>query len=63
MEEKKRKTKTSISAVARYNKKTYDSIAVRIPKEMATAFKEKCSADGVSQAQVIKNAIQEYLNK
>lgn len=63
MEEKKRKTKTSVLAVTRYNKKTYDSIAVRIPKEMAAAFKEKCSADGISQAQVIKDAIQEYLSK
>ncbi len=63
MEEKKRKTKTSISAVTRYNKKTYDSISIRIPKEMAAAFKEKCSTDGVSQAQILKNAIQEYLNK
>ena len=63
MSEAKRKTKTSTEVKARYNQKTYDIVSVRVPKEMAQAFKEKCAADGVPQAQVIKQAIEEFLNK
>ena len=56
-----KKNRTSVKAVDRYNKKTYDMISVRLPKETVTAFKEKCAAEGVSQAQVIKKAITEFL--
>ena len=31
---------TSTEVKTRYNQKTYDVIAVRVPKEMAEAFKE-----------------------
>lgn len=61
MEEKKRKTTTSTAVKARYNKKNYDVIRASIPKELAEAFKEKCAAEGISQAQIIKNAIEEFL--
>ncbi len=61
MEETKRKTKTSSAVKDRYNKKTYDVIAVRVPKELAEAFKSKCAQDGIPQAQIIKNAIENYL--
>ena len=57
----KRKTKKSKEVKTRYNQKTYDVIAVRVPKEMAEAFKEKCAAQGVPQAQVIKKAIEGFL--
>ena len=60
--EEKRKTKTSSEVKNRYNKKVYDSIIVRIPKEQATAFKAKCVAQGIPQAQVIKKAIENFLN-
>ena len=63
MSEAKRKTKTSTEVKARYNQKTYDIVSVRVPKEMAQAFKEKCATDGVPQAQVIKQAIEEFLKK
>jgi predicted DNA binding CopG/RHH family protein len=59
----KRKTHTSTAVKARYNKKAYDSIAVRVPKEMAEAFKAKCTAEGIPQAQIIKKAIEEYISK
>lgn len=45
----------------RYNSRVYGSIIVRVPKEMAEAFKEKCAATGTAQAQVIKKAIEEFL--
>ena len=61
MENEKRKTKTSSEVKNRYNKKVYDSIIVRVPKEMAQAFKEKCAAEGIAQAQIIKEAITKFL--
>lgn len=60
--EQKRKTKTSSAVKNRYNNKVYDSITVRVPKAMAAAFKEKCTATGTPQAQIIKRAIEEFLN-
>ncbi len=61
--EEKRKTKTSTEVKQRYLNKTYDNISVRVPKEMAAAFKEKCAADGISQAQIIKKAIEDFLQR
>ena len=57
----KRKTKTSSAVKNRYNNRVYGSIIVRVPKEMANAFKEKCAATGIPQAQVIKKAIEQFL--
>ena len=62
-EVKKRKTHTSSVVKQRYNEKVYDVISVRIPKELAGSFKEKCSQNGDSQAGVIKKAIEDYLNQ
>lgn len=61
MEVKKRKTTTSTAVKSRYNNKVYDKIAVRVPKEIAEAFKEKCVSTGIPQAQVLKKAIEEFL--
>ena len=61
MAETKRKTKTSSAVKQRYNEKVYDNISVRIPKETAAAFKTKCAAEGIPQAQIIKKAIDEFL--
>lgn len=63
MENSKRKTKTSTEVKTRYNQKTYDVIAVRVPKDIAEAFKQKCASEGVPQAQIIKKAIEEFLSK
>lgn len=62
MSDVKRKTKTSTEVKARYNQKTYDVISVRIPKETSAAFKSKCAAEGIPQAQIIKQAIENFLN-
>ena len=61
METEKRKTRTSTAVKNRYNQKVYDQIAIKVPKELAAAFKEKCAAEGVPQAQIIKKAIEEFL--
>lgn len=63
MSETNRKTKTSTQVKARYNNKVYDTISIRVPKELAAAFKEKCTAEGISQAQIIKKAIEDFLNR
>lgn len=63
MAETKRKTKTSTEVKRRYNEKTYTMIAASVPKETASAFKEKCAAEGVPQAQIIKKAIEEFLKQ
>ena len=59
----KRKTKTSTEVKTRYNQKAYDVIAVRVPKEMAEAFKATCTAEDTPQAQIIKRAIEEFLQQ
>lgn len=61
MAETKRRPKTSTAAKMRYNKKAYDRLYISVPKQLAQDFKAKCAADGISQAQVIKKAIEEYL--
>lgn len=61
MAAEKRKTRTSSAVKQRYNQKTYGAITAYVPKDMAKAFKEKCAAEGVPQAQVIKKAIEEFL--
>ena len=60
-EKKKRKTTTSTAVKQRYNAKTYDVISIRVPKEMAAAFKTKCARQGDAQAQIFKKAIEAYL--
>ena len=59
----KRKTKTSSAVKNRYNNRVYGSIIVRVPKELAEAFKEKCAATGTSQAQIVKRAIEQFLTE
>lgn len=59
----KRKTTTSTAVKQRYNKKVYDTISVRVPKELAAAFREKCVAEDIPQAQIIKAAIEIFLSR
>lgn len=63
MAETKRKTTTSTEVKRRYNEKTYTKIFASVPKDLAAAFKEKCAYEGVSQAQIIKKAIEDFLQK
>ncbi len=59
--EEKRKTHTSTAVKTRYNRKVYSSISVQLPKELVANFREKCANNGVSQAQVFKKAIEDFL--
>ncbi len=62
-EKPKRKTKTSSEVKNRYNKKVYDSVSIRVPKDLAEQFKAKCAEQGVSQAQVLKKAMENFIVK
>lgn len=55
------KAKTSTAAKRRYNEKTYTMLAAQLPKELVAEFKEKCKRQGVSQASVLKLAIEDYI--
>ena len=63
MPEAKRKTRTSTEVKRRYNEKTYTLISASVPKETAAAFKAKCAAEGIPQAQIIKTAIEDFLSQ
>ncbi len=63
MSEKKRKTTTSAAVKNRYNEKNYDRVTACVPKPLGEAFKAKCAAEGVSQAEIIKKAIEDFLNQ
>ena len=63
MPEAKRKTRTSTEVKRRYNEKTYTLISASAPKETAAAFKAKCAAEGIPQAQIIKKAIEDFLSQ
>ena len=56
-------SKPTTEVKARYNNKVYDVISYRLPKELVASFKAKCAAEGTSQAQIIREAIEAYLNK
>ena len=61
MPEEKRKTRTSSEVKRRYNAKTYGAVTAMLPKEMVAAFKTKCAETGLSQASVVKAAIERFL--
>lgn len=63
MATEKRKTETSSAVKRRYNQKKYGAVTAYVPKELAAAFKEKCAAEGISQAQIIKRAIEQFLSE
>lgn len=59
--EEKRKPRTSSAVKRRYNAKVYDAVRATLPKELVAQFKAKCVEKGISQAQVVKKAIEAFL--
>lgn len=55
--------KTSTDVKRRYNEKAYTQIRAAVPKDLAERFKAACESAGVSQASIIKKAIEEYLSR
>jgi len=54
-------SKPSVEVRTRWNKKNYDMVSCRLPKELVQEFRERCAEQGDSQASVIRQAIEEYL--
>ena len=54
--------KTSTEAKRRYNDSVYSKVQCELPKETVAAFKAKCQHDGISQASVIKDAIEKFIS-
>ena len=58
-----RKTTTSWQVKQRYNDRVYSRIQVQLPKETVDEFKRKCKELDISQASVILNAIEKFLEE
>ena len=59
----KRKNYTSTQVKQRYNQKVYSRLQISLPKDLVARFEEKCEADGIPQAQVIKKAVVDFLDE
>lgn len=59
----KRKTVTSTAVKSKYNSKHYTAITIRLDKDLVEQFKEKTQKENISQAEVFKAAIIEFLKK
>ena len=57
------KTHTSTEVKRRYNEKVYSRIGVALPKDLVAKFKAKCERYGVSQASIIREAIEKFLKE
>lgn len=55
--------KTSTEVKQRYLDKAYTQIAVRLPKELVKQWNDQIQKDGISKAEFIRHAINEYLQK
>lgn len=60
--ENKRKTHTSTDVKRRYNEKVYSQMAFSAPKDLVTEFRKICKEQGVSQAGVLKQAMQSFID-
>ena len=52
---------TSWQVKQRYNEKVYARLGFQLDKDLVEKFKEKCERYGISQASVIKEAIEKFL--
>lgn len=55
------KTTTSTEVKRRYNNKVYTKIQAELPKDLVADFRVACQAQGVSQASVLRKAIEDFL--
>lgn len=56
-------SRTSTEVKNRYNDKVYTAVTVRVPKDLAAAFKERCEATGTPQRQVIIEAMERFMEE
>ena len=55
--------KTSTKSKRKYNDKTYSRIVLDLHKDTAEQFRAKCQATGTAQAQILKSAINKFLEE
>lgn len=58
-----KKSKTSSAVKRKYNEKNYGAVTAYLPKELVAAFKEKCTAEGISQAAIVRAAVEDFLSR
>lgn len=56
-----RKTTTSTEVKRRYNERVYCKVQAELPRDTVTAFKIKCREQGISQASILLEAIENFL--
>ena len=56
-------TEARKEANKRWDAENLSQIAVRLPKDLVAEFKAKCNAEGISQASIFREAIEEFLGK
>lgn len=61
--QEKRKTATSSEVKRRYNNKVYATVRAELPKDLVNEFKEICKAKNISQASVLKSAIEKFIEE
>ena len=55
--------KTSSASKQKYNNKVYSQINVRLQKDLVKQWEDRLLKDGITKAEFIRSAIQEYLAK
>ena len=51
------------AANKKWNSQNLIQISFGLPKELVQEFREKCKAEGISQASIVKDAIEKFLGK
>lgn len=58
-----RKTTTSTDVKRRWNEANYSRLTIYLPKAQAEEYKAKCERFGISQSDVPKEAINQFLRE
>lgn len=58
-----RKTTTSTEVKRRWNEANYSRLTIYLPKALAEKYKAKCERLGISQSDVPKEAINQFLRE
>lgn len=56
-------SEAKIRAVRKYNERNYSQVTVHAPKDLCAAFKAQCRKQGVSQAEILKEAMQKFVDQ
>lgn len=54
---------TSWQVKARYNAKAYGTVTAKLPKALVAEFKKQCTDRGISQSQIIRKSIEDFIRK